>query len=65
MSETFRQVVHLLMGLLGAGIVLRLDDRMALVFMSAALVTLGVLDSVSTLAGLQFGRHTLRGKKVA
>ncbi len=27
MSETFRQTAHLLMGLIGAGIVLRLGDR--------------------------------------
>ncbi|WP_292392636.1 diacylglycerol/polyprenol kinase family protein [Methanoculleus sp. UBA303] len=123
MSETFRQTVHLLMGLLGAGIILRLNDREAFIFASAALVvmfllcdaftrghdvpvisqvfdeterrgkvplkggiayaagalfclavfgreytavglvTVGVLDSVSTLAGLRFGRHTIRGKK--
>ncbi|WP_292364416.1 diacylglycerol/polyprenol kinase family protein, partial [Methanoculleus sp. UBA208] len=123
MSETFRQTVHLLMGLLGAAIILRLDDRWAFVFVSAALVvlfllcdaftrgydvpvlsrvmdesertgkvplkggiayapgalfclavfgreytavglvTVGVLDSISTLVGLRFGRHTLRGKK--
>lgn len=123
MSETFRQVVHLLMGLLSAAIILRLDDRGAFIFLSAALaamfllcdaftrgydvpvlsevldeaerrgkvplkggiayavgalfclavfgreytaaglVTLGVLDSISTLAGLRFARHTLRGKK--
>ncbi len=123
MSETFRQTVHLLMGVIGAGIILRLDDRGALVFLSAVLValfllcdaftrgydvpvlsrildeterrgkvplkggiayaigalfclavfgreytavglvTLGLLDSVSTLVGLRFGRHTLPGSK--
>jgi dolichol kinase len=123
MSETFRQTVHLLMGVLGAGIVLHLDDRGAFVFLSAALVaqfllcdaftrghdvpilsrildesertgkvplkggiayavgalfclavfgreytaiglvTVGVLDSISTLVGLRFGHHTLIGKK--
>ncbi|WP_054847869.1 hypothetical protein [Methanoculleus chikugoensis] len=124
MGETFRQTVHLLMGLLGAAVILRLDDRGgAFVFVSAALViqfllcdaftrgydvpvlsrvmdesertgkvplkggiayaagalfclavfgrgytavglvTVGVLDSVSTLIGLRFGRHTLVGKK--
>ncbi|MDD3932443.1 MAG: phosphatidate cytidylyltransferase [Methanoculleus sp.] len=123
MSETFRQTVHLLMGLLGAGIILRLNDREAFIFASAALVvmfllcdaftrghdvpvlsgvmdeverrgkvplkggivytvgalfclavfgreyttaglvTFGVLDSISTLAGLRFARHTLWGGK--
>jgi phytol kinase len=123
MGETFRQTVHLLMGLLGAAVILRLDDRGAFVFVSAALVvqfllcdaftrgydvpvlsrvmdesertgkvplkggiayaagalfclavfgrgytavglvTVGVLDSVATLVGLRFGRHTLVGKK--
>lgn len=123
MSETFRQTVHLLMGVIGAGIILRLDDRWAFIFVSTVLVaifllcdaftrgydvpvfsrafdeterrgkvplkgaiayaagalfclavfsreyaavglvTVGVLDSVSTLVGLRFGRHTLRGKK--
>lgn len=123
MGETFRQTVHLLMGVTGAGIILLLDDRRALIFVSAVLVaafllcdaftrgydvpvvsrvfdeterwgkiplkgaiaysagalfclavfsreyaavglvTVGVLDSVSTLVGLRFGRHTLRGKK--
>lgn len=123
MGETFRQVVHLLMGLLGAAVILRLDDQEALVFVSAVLVvlfllcdaftrgydlpvlsgvmdeaerrgkvplkggiayaigalfclavfgreytavglvTLGLLDSVSTIAGLRFGRHTIRGSK--
>ncbi|PKL61437.1 MAG: phosphatidate cytidylyltransferase [Methanomicrobiales archaeon HGW-Methanomicrobiales-2] len=123
MSETFRQTVHLLMGVIGAGVILRLDDRWAFVFASAVLVavflvcdaftrgydvpvlswvfdeterrgkiplkgaiayaagalfclavfgreytavglvTVGVLDSISTLVGLRFGRHTLRGKK--
>ncbi len=123
MSETFRQTVHLLMGLIGAGIVLRLDGRGAFVFLSAVLVaqfllcdaftrgydvpvfsrildesertgkvplkggiayaigalfclavfgreytavglvTVGVLDSISTLVGLRFGHHTLRGRK--
>ncbi|MDN7013116.1 phosphatidate cytidylyltransferase [Methanoculleus sp. FWC-SCC3] len=123
MGETFRQTVHLLMGVLSAAIILRLDDRWAFIFVSAALVaqflvcdaftrgydvpvlsrvmdesertgkvplkgsiayaagalfclavfgrgytavglvTVGVLDSISTLVGLRFGRHTLRGKK--
>jgi dolichol kinase len=123
MSETFRQTVHLLMGVIGAGVILRLDDSGAFVFASGVLVaaflvcdaftrghdvpvlsrifdeterrgkiplkgaiayaagalfclavfgreytavglvTVGVLDSVSTLIGLRFGRHTLRGKK--
>jgi len=43
MSETFRQVVHLLMGLLGAAVILRLDDQGALVFVSAVLVVLFLL----------------------
>ncbi|MDK2889415.1 MAG: hypothetical protein PWR21_46, partial [Methanoculleus sp.] len=43
MGETFRQTVHLLMGLLGAAIILRLDDRWAFVFVSAALVVLFLL----------------------
>jgi len=38
MSETFRQTVHLLMGVIGAGVILRLDDRGAFVFLSAVLV---------------------------
>jgi phytol kinase len=123
MSETFRQTVHLLMGVLGAAVILRLDDQGALVFVSAVLVatfllcdaftrgydlpvlsgvmdeaerrgkvplkggiayaigalfclavfgreytavglvTLGLLDSVSTIAGLRFGRYILRGGK--
>ncbi|MDV2481987.1 phosphatidate cytidylyltransferase [Methanoculleus sp. Wushi-C6] len=32
-------------------------------YAAVGLVTVGVLDSVSTLVGLRFGRHTLRGKK--
>lgn len=123
MGETFRQTVHLLMGVLGAAIILSLDDRLALIFVNAALVaqflvcdaftrgydvpvlsramdesertgkvplkggiayaagalfclavfgreytavglvTVGVLDSVATVVGLRFGRHTLVGKK--
>lgn len=123
MSETFRQTVHLLMGVVGAGIILCLEDREAFVFLSVVLValfllcdaftrgydvpifsrimdeterrgkiplkggiayaagalfclavfgreyaavglvTVGVLDSVSTLIGLRLGRHTLRGGK--
>lgn len=123
MSETFRQIVHLLMGVIGAAVILSLDDRGAFIFVSAALVaqflvcdaitrgydipvlsrvmdesernekvplkggiayaagalfclavfsreytavglvTVGVLDSVSTLVGLRFGRHVVRGKK--
>ena len=123
MGETFRQTVHLLMGVLGAAINLSLDDREAFIFASAVLVaqflacdaftrgyavpvlsrvmdesernekvplkggiayaagalfclavfgreytavglvTVGVLDSVSTLVGLRFGKHTLRGEK--
>ena len=122
MSETFRQIVHLLMGVIGAAVILSLDDRGAFIFVSAALVaqflvcdaitrgydipvlsrvmdesernekvplkggiayaagalfclavfsreytavglvTVGVLDSVSTLVGLRFGRHVVRGK---
>ena len=121
MSETFRQIVHLLMGVIGAAVILSLDDRGAFIFVSAALVaqflvcdaitrgydipvlsrvmdesernekvplkggiayaagalfclavfsreytavglvTVGVLDSVSTLVGLRFGRHVVRG----
>ncbi|MCM2466723.1 diacylglycerol/polyprenol kinase family protein [Methanoculleus oceani] len=123
MGETFRQTVHLLMGVLGAAVILRLDDRWAFIFVSAALVlqflvcdaftrgydvpvlsrvmdesertgkvplkggiayaagalfclavfgreytavglvTVGVLDSVATVVGLRFGRHTLVGSK--
>ena len=123
MGETFRQTIHLLMGVLGAGIILRLDDRGAFVFVSTVLVaqfllcdaftrgydvpvlsrvmddsertgkvplkggiayavgalfclavfsreytavglvTVGALDSVSTLVGIRFGRHVIRGKK--
>ena len=123
MGETFRQTVHLLMGVLGAAIILSLDDRGAFIFASAALVaqflacdaftrgydvpvlsrvmdesertgkvplkggiayaagalfclavfgreytavglvTVGVLDSVATVVGLRFGRHTLVGNK--
>ena len=123
MSETFRQTIHLLLGVLGAAIILSLDDQGAFIFASAVLVaqflvcdaftrgysvpvfsrvmdesersekvplkggiayaagallclavfgreyaavglvTVGVLDSVSPLIRLRFGRHTLRGKK--
>jgi dolichol kinase len=123
MGETFRQIVHLLMGVIGAGIILLLDDQGAFVFVSTVLVavfllcdaftrgydvpvfsqafdeterrgkiplkgaiaysagalfclavfsreyvavglvTVGVLDSISTLIGIRFGQHTLRGKK--
>jgi len=123
MGETFRQTVHLLMGVIGAGIILLLNDRWAFVFLSTVLVavfllcdaftrgydvpvfsqvfdeterqgkiplkgaivysagalfclavfgreyaavglvTVGVLGSVSTLIGVRFGRHVLRGKK--
>ena len=38
MGETFRQTVHLLMGVIGAGVILYLDDRWAFVFLSAVLV---------------------------
>ncbi|WP_292518036.1 phosphatidate cytidylyltransferase [Methanoculleus sp.] len=123
MNELLRQTVHLLMGVIGAGLLLLLDDRWAFILASAALVaqflvcdaitrgydvpvvsraldeterqervplkggiayaagallclavfgreytavglvTVGVLDSVSTLSGLRFGRHFLRGEK--
>ncbi len=43
MSETFRQTVHLLMGVLGAGIILRLGDRGAFIFLSVVLVALFLL----------------------
>ncbi|WP_300999029.1 hypothetical protein [Methanoculleus sp.] len=43
MGETFRRTVHLLMGVLGAVIILRLDDSGAFVFVSAALVALFLL----------------------
>jgi len=32
-------------------------------YTAVGLVTLGLLDSVSTIAGLRFGRHTIRGSK--
>jgi phytol kinase len=123
MDETYRQTIHLSMGLLGAWILLTLDPHAALIFLAVALVlaflacdfvsrgysiftlkrimdeterkkaipykggiayaigalfcliifgneiaavglvTLGVLDSISTLVGLRFGRHKVRGKK--
>ena len=43
MGETFRQTVHLLMGVIGAGIILLLNDRWAFVFLSTVLVAVFLL----------------------
>jgi phytol kinase len=123
MKETYRQTIHLLMGVIGAWILLTLNAQLGLLFLSAVLlfvfllfdlvacgyalpgldrlieetdrarelpfkgslafavgalfcfivfggeytavglITLGVLDSITTLAGLRFGRHTILHNK--